>query len=1076
MSSRIPTHLRWALLAVFLAPSRTQALEWQVARDGMAGMHAGAASSSLYVLAGGYGTVWTSPDGAAWTRAVTPNVSEGINGATFAGGQFVLVGEARCCGSNSGALVMTSPDGIAWTLVSGVPVATLNAVAFGVGKYVAVGNQGAILTSSDGASWTTSTVGNQNLKGVAFGGGAFVAVGDNATVLRSTNGTSWSPAVSVPVTSGLSYEDVTHTGTQFVLVGNQSTILTSPDGDNWTNRSLAFPNNNSSLGVVLSGGGTIVAGDSERVWSSLDGSAWTQRSLSWSNGEPNPEINVLAYNNASKFVAAGTRVSNGEVGTLHSSPDGITWTKRTLTENRHLNAVAWGNNTFCAVGYSGSVASSPDGITWTNRIGIAVTANTDNVYSWNNILFSAANNVFVATGGGPGGVMTSPDCINWTNHSVGGNRAFWGLAEGPGILVTVGGLGVGPGTGPMDRPSIATSINGGVNWTSRDPVSIAGTGTFAAIAFRPETTPGAGDALFVAAGGYSPSGALILYTSPDGITWTARTATGLGSYQYFSDMTYANGTFVLLSGANVWTSTDGVAWTARGGSLSAYTALFADGGFVAVGSNGKNGISTDALTWVSFDAATRQTQNRIAYSPTLDRLVATGQSALTYAASVPPPTLSINDVSINEGQTGSSSAPFTVTLSAATTNTVSVQFTTIDGTATAGSDYNFAFSTVTFTPGQTSRPVSVSVTGDTTSESNEAFGVKLTALSGATVARGLGQGTIVNDDGTASGVPTRPQPSWQEFFAVDTLETPYVGDFNGDGKTDIITFARQNPAAFGDVYAALSQGVKFGANNKWHDFFAIDTSEQVVIGDYDGDGKADIGTWLATTSRQFYVALSQGSGMGTASVWASSIGTSPTDLIFAGDANGDGKKDLIVFARTEGKVYVALSNGTTFGTPTVWHNFFAVSTYERPRVADVNGDGRADIVTFATDSPTAFGDVYVAVSNGTKFVSPLSGAVDSSDKWHDFFAIRPTEEVRIGDLNGDGKDDFFTFLPPPFAQCYTVFSQGTYMTDSVLWGQAVAPLLGQGDNVYVGDVNGDGKADIVIFAQKEGKTYVAIAP
>ena len=86
-------------------------------------------------------------------------------------------------------------------------------------------------------------------------------------------------------------------------------------------------------------------------------------------------------------------------------------------------------------------------------------------------------------------------------------------------------------------------------------------------------------------------------------------------------------------------------------------------------------------------------------------------------------------------------------------------------------------------------------------------------------------------------------------------------------------------------------------------------------------------------------------------------------------------------------MYVALSDGTRFGTPTVWHNFFAVSTYERPRVADVNGDGRADIVTFATDSPTAFGDVYVALSNGTRFVDQ-NGVPNSSTKWHDWFAIR----------------------------------------------------------------------------------------
>ena len=94
-------------------------------------------------------------------------------------------------------------------------------------------------------------------------------------------------------------------------------------------------------------------------------------------------------------------------------------------------------------------------------------------------------------------------------------------------------------------------------------------------------------------------------------------------------------------------------------------------------------------------------------------------------------------------------------------------------------------------------------------------------------------------------VAPRTQSAWHGFFAVNTLETPYVGDFNGDGRTDIITFTRQNPSAVGDVYVALSNGSQFGANTKWNDWFAITTDETVVIGDYDGDGKDDIATWLS---------------------------------------------------------------------------------------------------------------------------------------------------------------------------------------------------------------------------------------
>jgi len=316
--------------------------------------------------------------------------------------------------------------------------------------------------------------------------------------------------------------------------------------------------------------------------------------------------------------------------------------------------------------------------------------------------------------------------------------------------------------------------------------------------------------------------------------------------------------------------------------------------------------------------------------------------------------------------------------------------------------------------------------------------------------------------------PFRDQAVWHPFFAVNTLETPYVGDFNGDGRTDIITFTRQNPLAVGDVYAALSDGTKFADSTKWHDWFAINDSEQVVIGDYDGDGKDDIATWLGTTTRQAYVAPSFGTGMAAAAVWVNSIGFDPTDILIAGDVNGDGRDDLVLFARKLGKVYVALSEGSKFASPTVWHNFFAVSTYERPGVADLDGDGKSDIVTFATDSPTAFGDVYVALSTGLQF-----GDKQNASKWHDWFAIRQTETVRVGDLDGDGAEDFFTFLPPPFAQCYTSLSLGTAMGPAVLWPESVAPDAR--DRTYIGDADGDGKADVIIFAQAEGKVYVSLA-
>jgi hypothetical protein len=112
----------------------------------------------------------------------------------------------------------------------------------------------------------------------------------------------------------------------------------------------------------------------------------------------------------------------------------------------------------------------------------------------------------------------------------------------------------------------------------------------------------------------------------------------------------------------------------------------------------------------------------------------------------PVPSLSINDVSVNEGNAGTTTATFTVTLSAAAASAVTVNYATADGTATAGSDYATASGTLTFVAGQTTRTVSVTINGDVAVEPNETFAVNLSAASGATLADASGQGTLVNDD------------------------------------------------------------------------------------------------------------------------------------------------------------------------------------------------------------------------------------------------------------------------------------------------------------------------------------------
>jgi hypothetical protein len=131
---------------------------------------------------------------------------------------------------------------------------------------------------------------------------------------------------------------------------------------------------------------------------------------------------------------------------------------------------------------------------------------------------------------------------------------------------------------------------------------------------------------------------------------------------------------------------------------------------------------------------------------TVARSVATG----TIVNDDPVPSISVADVSLLEGNSGTRNAPFTLTLSAASGQTVTVAYATANGTATAGSDYTATSGTATFPPGSTSVIVNVPVIGDTVLEADETFVLNLSSPVNATIARAQAVGTILNDEGLPS--------------------------------------------------------------------------------------------------------------------------------------------------------------------------------------------------------------------------------------------------------------------------------------------------------------------------------------
>jgi hypothetical protein len=149
------------------------------------------------------------------------------------------------------------------------------------------------------------------------------------------------------------------------------------------------------------------------------------------------------------------------------------------------------------------------------------------------------------------------------------------------------------------------------------------------------------------------------------------------------------------------------------------------------------------------------------------------------AESVAVPVIGIEDRAALEGNLGAQAAVFHVTLSAAATTSLTVSYTTVSVSATVGdNDYVASAGTVTFAPGQTSRPIQVTLNGDTALEKNETFLVQLSnpmGGDGATIADATGSGSILDDDMTTLVCPNGFVTDG-EVFAIDEVGgTIYVG-------------------------------------------------------------------------------------------------------------------------------------------------------------------------------------------------------------------------------------------------------------------------------------------------------------
>ena len=235
--------------------------------------------------------------------------------------------------------------------------------------------------------------------------------------------------------------------------------------------------------------------------------------------------------------------------------------------------------------------------------------------------------------------------------------------------------------------------------------------------------------------------------------------------------------------------------------------------------------SADGTSWTSWSSPMTSTGSAIAspvgrYLQYLAEFATTDPSQSPVLDSVTmrftngplPLSLSIDDVAVAEGDAGTIDATFTVSLSTASTQPVTVWYATAPGTATPPADYVSTSGTLTFDPGITSLPISVSINGDTALEPNETFFVNLSNPANATIADGQGRGTIVNDDAAALPTLSINDVTVTEGNSGTSNATFTVSLSAASAQSVTVNYATANgTAASGSDYQARSGVLTFSA-------------------------------------------------------------------------------------------------------------------------------------------------------------------------------------------------------------------------------------------------------------------------
>jgi hypothetical protein len=522
------------------------------------------------------GQIYSSFDLNLWIPRVSGTTAD-LRAVSFLGARVLITG--------SSGTVLYADDLSAFhagVLTSGPTADWLEGVTASPQLAVAVGDTGAIYTSTNGVHWRRQSSGtSQWLRGVTWGGGVFVAVGENGKIFTSANGTNWASRASG---TSQHFNRVSYAAGRFSAVAEFGECRSSTNGGlNWFVETTGATND-LFAGTQMSGV-RLVAGDYE-VHSQEGANAWVDE-LSGTFAKPTPWTYYTAVRSSNSFLIAG-RTGLMEEGHLSTNGAPLYWTHGDESFRPWLWDVAFTIGPYIAVGDHASVLTSGNGADWklevvppavTNAVflGVGGTSNmlitvgnagsiiispnvVTNEYSTNQsgivsvtsgsafgVLWyalpplgtsdlqgvAASSNLFVVTGGG-GAIWTSPDATNWTRQASPTTKFLSSVTAWPGGWCASGDDGVMVASADGSKWNLVPMAT--TNWLYR--IRYCG-----------------GRLVTVGQNG-------TIFTSASGASWLPRVS---GTTKWLNDLAFIGDTwFVLGNSGTVLTSTNSTNWSATG--------------------------------------------------------------------------------------------------------------------------------------------------------------------------------------------------------------------------------------------------------------------------------------------------------------------------------------------------------------------------------------------------------------------------------------------------------------------------------------------------------------------------------